>query len=88
MAVGVRILVPYVNYFPPNFRSGFLAGRADYFWGLYSIGFYAHITSAPPVLLSGLFQHNRFVLRRWPKAHRLAGKVYAISILVLMAPAV
>lgn len=50
----VSVLFTFRDYFPPNFRSDFLLGRNEYFFGAYQWAFYTHIISGPFALFSGL----------------------------------
>ncbi|MCY2977701.1 MAG: DUF2306 domain-containing protein [Planctomycetota bacterium] len=86
LMIGASIVVPYVTYFPPNFEKGFLIGKEGYFYSVYALGFYAHIISAPLVLLIGLIQTSHYVRQRTMQLHRTLGTVYACLVLFLMVP--
>ena len=53
-------------------------------WWRYS--FYIHVFSSPVVILSGLFQFNRWMIHNKPKLHRILGYVYITSVLLISAP--
>ncbi len=82
------ILLAYPYYFPPDFSRGFLADRRESFRGLYPLGFYAHVLTAPPVLIIGIVQMSRSFRRRFTRIHERLGQAYCLMILWAMAPAV
>jgi len=83
----VLIASTYTLYLPPNFAEGFLAGRASYFFSTpYGIGFYAHILGAPLALICGTLQLNQSLLRRFPRVHRILGRIMILSTLMLASP--
>lgn len=84
--VAISVLIQYRHYIPPDFDSEFLFGREEYFWGVYSWAFYAHLAFGPPSLVLGtLLVSNRF--RHWtPKWHRWLGRVQVAGVLLLVAP--
>ncbi len=84
--IGGTIVVAYHAYLPPDFTVGFLAGRQGYFYGLYALGFYAHIATAPPVLVIGILQSSRTLRRRATRWHERCGQAYCLMILWAMAP--
>lgn len=53
---------------------------------LFRLSFYLHITSSWWVIVTGLLQLIPTLYRRQPRLHRMLGKVYVLSILVLAAP--
>ena len=52
----------------------------------FMVSFYVHITSSVLAMGGGIFQFFPFLLRGYPKTHRLIGKIYIGSILLLAAP--
>ena len=48
--------------------------------------FYIHITSSMVVLVGGLFQFFPALVRHYPAAHRVLGKIYIATILLFAAP--
>lgn len=79
--ITIGVVLEYTDYFPANFRDDFLQGRAEYFFGAYSVAFYTHIVSGPLTLLSGLLLMSQRFLRRFPKWHRSLGKLQVICVL-------
>lgn len=84
------ILLEYPNYFPANFESMFLAGRDGYFYGHYSIAFYAHIVTGPiSLLLAALLMSSGrgWISSRWLMArHAMMGKSLAAIVVLAMLP--
>ena len=52
----------------------------------YRVAFYSHIFSSVIVLLSGVCLFSEFVLKNFPKLHRLVGKTYVFLLLLISAP--
>ncbi|MBK8565665.1 MAG: DUF2306 domain-containing protein [Saprospiraceae bacterium] len=52
----------------------------------YRAAFYAHIFSSMFVLASGVFLFPKYVLHKWPKLHRYAGRIYVGLLLLVSAP--
>ena len=86
ITVGAGILANYSSYFPPDFESDFLFGRGDYFWGWYSTAFYFHIVFSPLALLTGLLGFSNKLLKKTPAIHRLLGRIYVYSTLLVVVP--
>lgn len=82
----VRVLIGFADYFPPNFRADFLQGREGYFFHGYQWAFYAHIVSGPITLVLGLVLLSQKFRRRWPRWHRLLGRVQVALVLLLVTP--
>ena len=84
LRVLVTILSNYPDYFPPDFDSLFLQGREATFAGAYRWAFYAHILSAPLVLLTGLF----LLCDRGRRGglHRVLGRVQVLVLLLIVLP--
>lgn len=84
--VTVAVVLGYVDYFPANFRSDFLRGREDYFSRDYQWAFYPHLASGPVSLLFGLVLISDAFRRKFPKWHRLLGRVQVACVLLVVAP--
>ena len=80
------ILIEYTRYFPADFSSDFLAGRSDYFYGLYGVAFYVHIISGPLALIVGAFLMFSGTKARFQKIHRMLGKPQAFIVVGLVVP--
>lgn len=75
------IVLKSLDYFYPDFSSGFLIGKAEIFV-TYRFFLYAHIVAAPIAFLTGIFQ---FSFKK-SAFHKLAGKIYVVSVLFFAAP--
>ena len=53
---------------------------------LWRYSFYTHVFFSPIVILSGLFQFNRWLIKNKPKVHRILGYIYIVSVLLISAP--
>ena len=54
-------------------------------WWRYS--FYIHVFTSPLVIVAGIFQFNRWILRNWPRVHKISGYVYTLVVLFITGPA-
>jgi uncharacterized membrane protein len=84
--VTVEVMLGYVNYFPPNFRSDFLQGRKSYFFGAYRWAFYPHIVSGPLALFMGMLLLSESFRSRFSKWHRYLGRVHVANVLGVVTP--
>ncbi|MBI5757582.1 MAG: DUF2306 domain-containing protein [Planctomycetales bacterium] len=84
--VTVEVMLGYVNYFPPNFDSDFLRGREGYFFGAYRRAFYPHIASGPVALGFGMVLLSETFRRRFPKWHRILGRLQTANVLCVVTP--
>ena len=50
------------------------------------ISFYIHVFSSPFVIISGVGQFSRRILKSFPKFHRTSGKVYVFGVLLVSGP--
>ena len=48
--------------------------------------FYVHVFFSPIVILSGLFQFNRWIIANRPKFHRVLGYTYISTVLLISGP--
>ncbi len=53
---------------------------------MYALAFYAHITTAPLVLVIGILQSSRTLRRRYTRLHERLGTAYCLMILWAMTP--
>ncbi len=84
--VTVSVLWNYRDYLPPDFSAAFLIGREGYFFGSYSWAFYPHILAGPCTLIIGLLLLSERFRRRFPKWHRILGRIQVACVLLLVAP--
>lgn len=80
------IVSAYPDYAPANFESQFLYGRESYFYNGYHLAFYAHIASGPCSLILGMVLLSERFRIRFPKWHRILGRVQAIVVLLFVVP--
>jgi len=86
LKVTLSVVLGYRDYFPANFRTDFLQGREDYFYGPYWWAFYTHIVSGPITLILGLLLVSEAFRTAFPTGHRRLGKEQALLVLFLLAP--
>jgi len=84
--VTASIVSNYHDYLPPNFASDFLRGRESHFVGMYRWAFYMHIVSGPVALILGLILVGERFRVRFPRGHRLLGRVQVAGVLFLVTP--
>ena len=53
---------------------------------LWRVSFYIHVFSSSIVILSGLFQFNKYLIHRQKKIHKILGYSYFISVLLISGP--
>ena len=81
----ILLSLPYIH-FEPNVE--FLGTKQlIYHIDLWRISFYIHVFTSPIVILSGLFQFNRWILKNYPKFHKVMGYAYVVTILLITGPA-
>lgn len=81
--VTFSVVSNYIDYLPPNFESAFLLGRQAYFFGAYSIAFYAHIVAGPLSLFLGVLLMSHRFRRRFRGWHARLGRVQVVIVLLL-----
>src|SRR4051812_33471200 len=75
------------QYLPMGTDTAFLAIKQQYIdLPFYLPAFYIHVFTAIFALPAGLSQFSKKILRKYPQVHRLNGKMYVLSILLLGAP--
>lgn len=81
----ILLTIPYLSF---EKHTDFLVTKQlVYHIDYWRISFYVHIFSSPLVILTGLFQFNRWLIHRKPAVHRLLGKVYIAVVLFISGPA-
>lgn len=95
---GVTVLMAYLffcwmmvqivlQYIPAGTDTAFLGIKQDYInIPLYLAAFYIHVFTAIMALPAGFTQFSKTLLKKYPAVHRLNGKIYVTSILLLAAP--
>lgn len=80
----VQLTLPYLTF---RYDVDFLLTKqAVLHVTAWRVSFYTHIVSSVIVLLTGLLQFVKPLLRLYPRLHRLLGTVYVGAILLLSAP--
>ena len=76
-----------LQYIPYHTDVAFLKIKQDVIGMLhYRIAFFTHVYTSMLVMFAGFTQFNRSFLNHWPTLHRIAGWVYVVSVLLLVAP--
>ena len=82
--VMLRLTLPYFSF---DYEVDFLLTKqAILYIDAWRWSFYIHISTSLVVLFVGLFQFIKPIQVRYPKTHRLLGKVYIFLILFFSAP--
>lgn len=85
LLITILICIKIVDYLSPNYWGGYLFNKQEVFKGIFKIGFYIHISSAPILILIGLFQ-VLFPQHKRVKTHKALGFVYVFGVLFLSGP--
>jgi len=48
--------------------------------------FYIHVFSSPFIIISGLLQFNRWIIKNKPGIHKTAGYIYVVVVLFISGP--
>lgn len=81
----ILLSLPYIH-FEPN--VDFLKSKSlVYHHKEWRYSFYIHVFTSPIMILCGLLQFNRWLLKNKPKIHRIAGYCYIIVLLFISGPA-
>lgn len=51
------------------------------------VSFYIHVFTSPIVIISGLFQFNRWILKNHARIHRISGYAYILTVIFITGPA-
>jgi uncharacterized membrane protein len=76
-----------LQYIPAGRDTAFLGIKQDYVnipW--YLPAFYIHVFATIFCLPAGLTQFSKKILKKYPRLHRLNGRIYVLVILLLSAP--
>ncbi len=83
--VTIGVVSNYADYLPPDFESDFLVARRSYFFGPYSVAFYAPIVAGPLSLFGALVLLSQRFRNRFPNWHRRLGRVQVVVVLLVSA---
>jgi hypothetical protein len=86
LRVTFAVVWNYRRYFPPDFESDFLHGRAAYFFDTYQWAFYPHLIVGPVTLVLGMLLLSDRFRMLFPKWHRILGRVQGMCVLLVIAP--
>lgn len=86
LIIGLYSILKVYMYLSPDYDSSFLRSKEQIFDGIYHYGFYAHIFTAPLILLLGLLAISANLRTKHIKLHRNIGRIYVFLILFLAAP--
>lgn len=76
-----------LQYLPAQSDTAFLGIKQDYVHlPFYLAAFYIHVFTAILALPAGFTQFSPWLLKHHPAVHRLNGKIYVLSIVLLGAP--
>lgn len=80
----IQLSLPYIGFEPSIefLRTKELIYHLDW----WRISFYIHVFSSPIVILSGLFQFSRTILRKHKIVHRRLGMIYLIFVVFISGP--
>lgn len=81
----ILLSLPYIDQDP---RIEFLHDKQLIYhikWWRYS--FYVHVFTSPLVIVAGLLQFNRWIMKNWPKIHRISGYIYIVVLIFITGPA-
>lgn len=84
--VNLTVVLGFRDYLPPDFSVDFLHGRQHYFWGGYHLAFYGHIITGPLTLLIGLLLISARLRQRFPRWHRILGRLQVGCVLLGVVP--
>lgn len=80
----VLLSVPYFSFIPD---IEFLKTKQlIYHIKVWRVSFYLHVFSSTLIILSGLFQFNRYIIYKKPKTHKVLGYIYIFVTLVVSGP--
>ena len=81
----ILLSLPYID---PDPRIEFLHEKQlIYHIKYWRYSFYVHVFTSPLVIVGGLLQFSRWIIRNWPKVHKISGYIYVIVILFITGPA-
>lgn len=76
-----------LQYIPAGTDTAFLGIKQDFInIPLYLPAFYIHVFTAILALPAGLTQFSKFIRKQFPHIHKLNGRIYVFSIVLLGAP--
>jgi hypothetical protein len=81
----ILLSLPYIHLIP---GVEFLATKQlIYHIKVWRLSFYIHVFSSAAIILSGLFQFNRYIIHQQVRLHRIFGYTYVVTVLLISGPA-
>lgn len=80
----ILLSLPYIHFISDI--DFLLTKQLIYHIKIWRISFYVHVFSCSFIILSGLFQFNRFVIHEKKRLHKFLGYIYIILVLVVSGP--
>lgn len=97
LSLGAFLVVAYASYFLILLSLPYIDGESHtdflrtkqliYHIKVWRYSFYIHVFSSPVIIVAGLLQFNRWILKHWPKIHRISGYAYTTVVLFISGPA-
>lgn len=81
----LRLSLPYAAF--NRYTDFLMTKQLVYHIRHWRISFYVHVFVSSIVLVAGLLQCSMYLLNRYPRLHRSAGKIYVLTVLCLSGPA-
>ena len=76
--------LPYFDFLP---NHAFVSEKFSHWLEpLWRVCFYNHVAAGVVCLVSALLSFSTTILKRWPKVHRISGRVYVFSVCLLLVP--
>lgn len=96
MNIGVFLIIAYASYLLVLLSLPFTSFEKDidfletkqliYHIKTWRYSFYIHVFSSPFIIITGLLQFNRWIIKNKPKVHKVAGYIYVIVVLFISGP--
>lgn len=83
--ITLMILYRSLDYLKPNYWNSYLLDKRGYYQGLFKVGFWAHVCTAPLLCFIAIFQVVILPLKL-KKTHLVLGYTYVTLTLLLSAP--
>lgn len=94
--LGAFLIIAYASYLLILLSLRFTAFKSDvdfletkqliYHIRPWRYSFYIHVFTSPIVIIAGLLQFNRWIIKHKPKVHKVAGYFYVIVVLFITGP--
>lgn len=95
--LGAFLIIAYASYLLVLLSLPFTSFEKDidfletkqliYHIKIWRASFYIHVFTSPLVIIAGLLQFNRWIIKNKPKVHKVAGYIYIVVLLFITGPA-